>query len=402
MPNKLLLALVCSLTICIGSAWSQGVTTVGTDASLDVATWNIEWFGNANNGPSNEDTQFDNVLDVISNAGIDVWAVQEIAHVTRFNELVTALGPDFEGTLATNSGEQRIGYIYNTQTVQVESVKHILESFEFEFAFRPPLQLEASITLPDTTLDITFIVAHMKAFSDAASYERRVDASSRIKNHIDFTTLEDEPVIVLGDLNDELLNSTFANQTSPYENFILDTENYTVLTLPLEESGAGSFCNNAFCTSTGSFLDHIIITNELNAAFVENSAGFIPDLQVAINLFGSSTSDHLPVVARFDFSQVSTSTETPDALPAAITVDAPFPNPFANATNIGVHLNNPAALQIDVYDLLGRRVHTLENSHRQPGSYQYTLPADNLTPGIYLLRVVADEMVKTVPVTLID
>ena len=236
MPNKFLFALLCSSALLYGSVSAQGVTTVGTDGSLDIATWNIEWFGNTNNGPSNEDTQFNNVLEIIGNAGIDLWAVQEIAHVTRFNELVEALGSDFEGALATNSGEQRIGYIYNTQTVQARQVKHILESFEFEFAFRPPLQLEASITLPDTTLDVTFIVAHMKAFSDASSYERRVDASGRLKNHIDFTSLEDEPVIILGDLNDELINSTFASRTSPYENFVLDTDNYSVLTFPLEEN----------------------------------------------------------------------------------------------------------------------------------------------------------------------
>ncbi len=149
-------------------------------------------------------------------------------------------------------------------------------------------------------------------------------------------------------------------------------------------------------------LDHILITNELFSDYIDDSAGFIPDLTDDINLFGSSTSDHLPVVARFDFSQVSTSNETADALPASVTIDTPYPNPFVNETNIGLHLRVPAALQVDVYDLLGRRVHTLENRWVQPGSYQYTLPANDLSPGVYLLRVVADDVVKTVPFTLLD
>ena len=30
------------------------VPKIGTDSTLDVATWNIEWFGDSLNGPSNE------------------------------------------------------------------------------------------------------------------------------------------------------------------------------------------------------------------------------------------------------------------------------------------------------------------------------------------------------------
>ncbi len=201
---------------------AQNVENVGNDNTLDIATWNIEWFGNENNGPSNTTLQLNNAAAVISGSGIDLWGVQEIADNGDFEDLLDALGDDYDGQLATNSGEQKVGFIYNTNVVRVRQIRHVLESFEQVFAFRPPLQLEADITLPDTTVTVTFIVLHMKAFSDPDSYQRRVDASVRLKNHIDFTSLDNEQVVVLGDFNDELERSTSAGRTSPYNNFVTD------------------------------------------------------------------------------------------------------------------------------------------------------------------------------------
>ena len=35
-------------------AWGQTIPVVGTDGALEVATWNIEWFGSTSNGPGND------------------------------------------------------------------------------------------------------------------------------------------------------------------------------------------------------------------------------------------------------------------------------------------------------------------------------------------------------------
>ena len=397
------LSFCCLILLFVWSSntYAQGVEQVGTENTFDVATWNIEWFGNTSNGPNNEQTQFDNVLNIISNAGIDLWAVQEIASIVDFNDLLDALGDDFDGELATNSGEQRIGFIYNNKVVRTIRTRHILESFEFDFAFRPPLQLEAEITLPDTTVAVTLITAHMKAFSDVASYNRRVDASGRLKNHIDFTALESESVIILGDLNDELTRSTSSGRTSPYENFVSDTDNFDVLTLEIETSGGGSFCTNSSCSNTGSMLDHIFITNELAPFYVSNSVGTIPNLQSAISFFGSSTSDHLPIAARFDFKQSVISSIEDESLPVAVSIGSPYPNPFSNQTTISVQLERPSALHISLFDLLGREIDVLSNQEHAIGNLNFTVDASGLSNGIYLIRVTSDQFSRTMPVTVL-
>lgn len=401
MPIKLSLYCFFLLSVWSSHTYAQGVEQIGSENTFDIATWNIEWFGNTNNGPSNEQTQFNNVAEVIENAGIDLWAVQEIASSVDFNDLLDALGDDFDGVLATNSGEQKIGFIYNNQVIHAIQTRHILESFEFEFAFRPPLQMEAEVMLPDTSITVTIITAHMKAFSDTESYNRRVDASSRLKNHIDFTALDKEPVIILGDLNDELLRSTSSGRTSPYANFVSDVDNFATLTLDLESAGEGSFCNNASCSSTGSFLDHIIITDELVPSYISNSTGFIPNLQSAISLFGSTTSDHLPVVARFDFNQVPSSTDEDLSVPSTIRIEPAYPNPFAHSTSFSVHLERPSDLNVSVYDLLGRKVKTLTNRTYSIGTFDIAFEAEELPRGVYLIRITTNQFTRALPVTVL-
>ena len=91
------------------------IEQVGRDDTFDVATWNIKWFGSPNNGPSDDDRQVENVRNIMLGSGIELWAVQEIANAGRFQELLTGLGPDWTGELATFSGSQDIGYVWDTR-----------------------------------------------------------------------------------------------------------------------------------------------------------------------------------------------------------------------------------------------------------------------------------------------
>jgi endonuclease/exonuclease/phosphatase family metal-dependent hydrolase len=375
----------------------QDVTSVGDSTTLDIATWNIEWFGDANNGPSNDALQLDNVAAVMVGSGIDLWGVQEIADATDFEALLERLGEDFEGHLATNSGQQRIGFVYNKNTVQLRQIQHILEDFEYEFASRPPLRLEADVTLPDTTVSVTFVVLHMKAFSDSQSYERRAEASLRLKNHIEFTSLDTQPVIVLGDWNDQLTESTYASQISPYQNFIDDPDDYYFVSLPLEQAGAGTYCTNSTCSSTGSMLDHLLISNELYGAYLPESAGFIPNLTTDVPVYGSTTSDHLPLFARFDFTRVSGTANAPGPLPFTFQVEPLFPNPTASRVEIALTLHRPADVSIALFDAIGRQVLIQSNPRRPGGRMKASLDVSALPAGSYFVRISSGGEVVTLP-----
>lgn len=384
--------LYASLCLCwlVAPVAGQTVPSKGTAATLDVATWNIEWFG-ASNGPSNDALQLANVRAVIEQADIDLWAVQEIADPEDFNVLLSELGTGFAGVLATESSQQRIGFIYKTDVIQNVVAGHILTQFDEAFATRPPLQLEADVVLPDTTVRMTFITVHMKAFGDLASYNRRVEASNRIKNHIDFLRPGD-PIVVLGDMNDELGRSIAPGRTSPYQNFLDDTANYAFLTLSLDQQNIGTYCSNPTCSS-GSTLDHILITDELFSAYEASSSARFDELLNNITGYTATTSDHLPVIARFNFA-VGTSVET-ETVPTSLTVEPAYPNPFRTATALTYTLSRSGPVDVAVFDLLGRRVATLAEGIRPAGRHRAVWEAATLPPGLYLLRLTTAEAVHT-------
>ncbi len=370
---------------------SAQIPAKGTAATLDVATWNIEWFGSANNGPSNDAQQLANVEAVIEQAGIDLWAVQEIADVDDWEFLLNALD-GYEGALATVSSGLRMGFLYDPGVIRVRRVRHILDDFSFAFAGRPPLQLDAEVTLPDTSLDVTFIVLHMKAFDDLASYNRRVDAAQALKNRIDFL-LTSEPVVVLGDFNDELLRSISAGRTSPYAPFLEDATGYFFPSLALEEAGEATFCGNSTACSGSSTIDHILITDELFGAYLPDSADRFEELLTEVPGYVSTTSDHLPVFARFAFATPTAAEAT--EFPGAVSGLSIYPNPIREAATLTFTLAHPGPVHLAAYDLLGRRVATLADGFFLPGLHKVFFAADELPAGAYFLRLEAEGQAVT-------
>ncbi len=390
---------VVSLTICWpDSAYSQSITPVGSAETFDVATWNIEWFGSTGSGlgPSDVDQQRENVEKVIRESGIDLWALQEISDTRQFQELLDSLGGPWDGIRATVSGTQRIAFIYNTDVVQVRgSPKHILETFSTSnnqqlnyFAGRPPLQIELDVVLPDTTVRMTVITLHMKCCTEFLSHQRRTNASDKLKIHIDFTSLANKSVIIAGDFNDELVNSIRAGSPSPYENFLGDPGNYLFTTMSLDQQNENTFCWNSACSS-GSTIDHILITNELMPHYVEDSAARLESVISALSDFPgyvNSTSDHLPVYARFLFP-TNTGTEPRTEFPERLRIREMYPNPTRDQLEFTIETLATENVVVEVYDLLGRKRSSETISPAYAGLTRARIDTRTLPAGVYFLRV---------------
>jgi endonuclease/exonuclease/phosphatase family metal-dependent hydrolase len=365
---------------------ARQIQHVGSEATFDVATWNIEWFGSTSNGPSDENRQMDNVVDIILESGIDLWSLQEISDTRSFDDLLARLGADWSGSLATNSGQQRIGFVYRTAVVQPRRVEHILESFDYEYAFRPPLLLEAAITLPDTSLVATLITLHMKCCSDTESHSRRTSASSRLKSRLDFLEADDN-VIILGDLNDTIRGSITPGKPSPYANFLDDPDRWRILTLPLEDSGTCTFCGG----SQTSTIDHILVSNEWFSAASAGTTDRHSSVIQGVSGFLSTTSDHVPVYSRLLPTASGTDVThptLPDGHPDSRTGPelAAWPNPARSMLQIrmvepaGVPLNG--SIQVRLVDALGRTVRSWD---MDAGDVQASVSVSGLPAGLYLL-----------------
>lgn len=366
----------CLAWVLVAPAGAQTIPAKGTATTFEVATWNIEWFGSPSHDPADDGLQLRNVARVIRESDIDLWALQEIDEEDHFRALLEELGAGWGGELSSGGSNFKMAFVYKTGVIFVRQKASILTQFSADFAGRPPLQIEADVMLPDDTLRAVFITLHMKAFGDVASYDRRAGAALRLKHHVD-VFLGSRPVAILGDFNDELSTSVVAGRDSPYAGFVADRDHYAFLTSSLDEDNAPTWCADTDCAS-GSTFDHILITDELFGLYHQGSTGRYTELLAAVGAYTSTTSDHLPVFARFGFAIDTGVQISADAMPFSV-----YPNPFGESTAVAFTTSAAGPAELTVYDVTGRTVRRLKYSSRRAGTHRFRVDGTGLAAGVY-------------------
>lgn len=64
-----------------------------------------------------------------------------------------------------------------------------------------------------------------------------------------------------------------------------------------------------------------------------------------------------------------------------------YPNPSSSASNIIYHVDRPQRIRINLYDALGREFTTILDSNVEPGTHQAVISTEELSTGIYTLRI---------------
>lgn len=261
------------------------VAPVGSPSSLDVATWNIENF------PATPETARI-VADVIASLDLDLIAVQEIADVEAFEEVVARL-PEHHGILSSHAygdgSYQKVGFLYREDLLAPSDVRLLFPGSGYEFP-RPPLQATFTALGEGEPFAFIAVVVHLKAGLSQEDTERRTQAMIALEEHI--RNLVDGPaddeVIVLGDFNDVLTNEFGRAVFAP---FLQAPSRYRIHTQGLADAGAKSFLPSEVV------LDHIITTSALDDE-VAGASAVIPPLDEEVGGYQSVVSDHLPVVMR--------------------------------------------------------------------------------------------------------
>lgn len=282
--------------------------------TLDVAIWNIEWFGNTGFGPTNETLQMQNVRDVMAGTNVDVWGISELCDTTLFRQVINGM-PGFAVVAANDprvvSGstyyngfsntEQKVALVYRTSLVTFVSAKVILTANDSDFAGRPPVEYKVQYN----GQDLVIIVLHAKSGSDIDSYTRRQNGATALKNYLD-TNYPTQRVWLIGDLNDDLDTSITPQKPSSYANFVNDPARYIAPTKELSDAGISS------TASYPDIIDHQINTNEAYATYVARSAK-VYRVDQYVTGYATNTSDHFPVLARYSIAAAGGTNQPPTA-----------------------------------------------------------------------------------------
>jgi endonuclease/exonuclease/phosphatase family metal-dependent hydrolase len=371
---KRLITLSIALIFAIGlSAQNLEDLDFGTDSTLDIVTWNIEWF------PKEGATTVEYVKEIIQAMEADVIAVQEIDDYNAFVNMMDEL-EDWEG-ISTNTGYLNLGYIYNPEFVQMNSIYQILPDKNRELP-RKPLVLEISFMGQDYVL----INNHLKCCGDGYmnlddpwdEETRRYDACVLLDEYI-HENFDDQNVILLGDLND-LLTDNEANNV--FQVFFNDPFSYSFSDLPVAEGPSADWSY----PSWPSHLDHILISNELFDEF-EDPASACYTIKIDDYLengfweYEGNVSDHRPVGLRL-LPQQSSSVFDNQHLFSDISIS---PNPSSDIATLQFQkLDGPA--NIEIRNIAGQLIwHQQIKNHES----EIQISTSNFEAGTYIVQLIS-------------
>ncbi|MCX6139794.1 MAG: DUF5689 domain-containing protein [Candidatus Kapabacteria bacterium] len=371
------------------------VDTVKKDLTLDLTTWNLEWYGSTDTtkGPKNKNLQRTRIRTVMDTIKADIYSLQEI--VT--DEALAALSDSIQGSyarfFATDiTSEQKLAYIYNTKTITPVSTGLAVNGGAQAWANgRYPYRMTFDAHIGTVTERIIVFDLHAKATDSATAMvdyaRRKTDAETFHAYLRDFYA--DSNVIVMGDFNDRLLGTNVDSLLpSCYLSFTEDAQNWLATTAPLEAQGLSSYVG-----FNRSFLDHILLSNELRGEFYRT---YLETPERFLTSYSTTTSDHRPVSTRlFIDGTVDVDEEAPVSSLIRIS-----PNPMSSNGMAEIVVSNGGVLRVDLISSTGE-IMPLVNETVAPSLRVVVLPVAQLSSGSYRLVMTLNSVVSTAPVMVV-
>jgi hypothetical protein len=412
-----------SLNKQIGSLTGSSIPKADT---FDVVTYNLEFFGtdvkgtdNKEFGPTDDALQIENVAKVMNKLNADVYVVQEVSDDPSIDVLIQKLnvnGKTFDKTISTswsysfnapdpNFPPQKLVVLYNTQTTTVKKTRVMFKDLydqvrdntltlagypggnddSFFSSGRLPYLVQIETNIGGVKKEINLIDLHARANSgtDIARYNMRKYDAQLLKDSLD-VHYPNANFMILGDFNDDVKASVITPNPSSYEAFVNDTNRYNALTLSISQAGAYSFL------SSGGFLDHIVISNELTDEYIPNSIA-VYDPRTDIASYTTTTSDHGPVIARFELKEDNLGTidfETDKEFAVKT-----FPNPASELINVVVKSTTDKNLKLRFYDINGRLAGNPVEVKANQDISTTTVPVNYLQRGVYIYTLTENNKV---------
>lgn len=386
--------------------------------TFDIVTYNLEFFGTdvkdtsgTEFGPTNDALQIDNVAKVMNTLNADVYAVQEVSDDAALDVLLTKIsvnGKTFAKSVSPvwsrsfqapdpNFPPQKLVVIYNTQTTTVKKTRVLFAKLydevragtktlpnypggvgeSFYSSGRLPYMVDIETTIGGVKKEIKIVDLHARANSggDIARYNMRKYDVELLKDSLD-AQYPNANLILLGDFNDDVDQSVIAGNPSSFQKIVEDAARYNTLTLEISKAGAFSYL------SSGGFLDHIVISNKLTADYVPNSI-MVYDPRADVPNYVTTTSDHGPVIARFELKADTTLGTKDFSNKNELSVLA-YPNPTANSFNLVINSENTKDLNLTIFDILGRSISLPYKIQSSAGENATTIDISKLPVGVYI------------------
>ncbi|NQU05513.1 MAG: T9SS type A sorting domain-containing protein [Calditrichaeota bacterium] len=97
----------------------------------------------------------------------------------------------------------------------------------------------------------------------------------------------------------------------------------------------------------------------------------------------------------------SVNSRTEPGIPAYSCLEPAYPNPFNSTTRISYDLASVSDVRITIHDLTGREITEIVNAQQSAGSYITIWNAENITAGVYLVKMEASDFTNVSKLVLV-
>ena len=349
------------------------------------------------------------VQEILSQAGVNTFLTDVIETATSEDwEAV----PFYNGPDTDNACFFRVGACEFVSTRQISTQLRDFSEYVLE------------VPQVDTTIILRIYSGHLKASQGSEEEQRRLAEATILRNNLN-NLPDGSHFLVLGDFN------LYDSYEPAYGMFIGEPDNAGRSFDPIDTPG--NWHNNAgfsmvhtqatrhnyggmddrfdfilssrtvFDTIGFQYLDSSYTSfgndgNHFNTSINSGENTAVPD-SIADALYEAS--DHLPVYLDLLVHPASSPAGRNPAIELNFELFANFPNPFNNQTVIQYSIAAPGHIQLQVFDLLGRRVATLADGFRQPGTHVIRFHPGGLASGYYFYSLTTSQGAQVRPMVLI-
>ncbi len=368
--------------------------TLPKSATLDVTTWNLLWFGSTDTtlGVANKQRQFNSVRIALDSMRSDIYAFQEVLSQSVLDSLASVVQGRYAGYLAPIEQQQKMAYLVSQDVVNVIETGLAINGGSQAWASgRFPFRMTAHCTVDGTEKQIVLFNIHAKATGDSTTaqqdWQRRKTDAETFHDYLN-TFYASVPVIILGDFNDDVVNSVVTPNPTPYQVFVDDSARWRVLTRPMSLLGLRSYIGSSV---NARMLDQIIVSDELFGAVHRT---YLETPNAFLSSYTTTVSDHLPVTVRIRLKDVLTSVEPMEDGANEVRVG---PNPASDRAFVEIVRTIPSNLRVTLYDAFGRTV--LRLADESIGAQIRVIPIEcaHLAPGMYGIFVECSGIARMYP-----
>ncbi len=308
------------------TAYVAAGSDIPESTTLDVMNWNMEFFGStiASYGPADVQLQLQNARRLIDSVDADVIAVQEISDENLLQQLVDML-PGYARICSERYSysfdgpdpafpPQKVCFLYKTDVIKVVDERVLFEAMydsaragystpldnypsgspsSFWSSGRLPYMLTVDATVNGITERLNLINIHAKSGGASSDLQRKFFDVQALKDTLE-QYYPNANLIMLGDYNDDV-DESIGGGPSTFSTFV-QADDFKVVTAALSEAGLRSYITQ------DNVIDHVTISNELFDNYLPGSARLVIPFNYISN-YVNTTSDHLPVVTRYELAE---------------------------------------------------------------------------------------------------